>query len=155
MVRFGFIHGYRYGFRYHTVSTAFRLAVCISLSTQRGCCLSRSDEELRGGRSRLFAEFEFGSFPSYLIIKLAKYSVCIVSCMFFLVPGADRRGARPLHGCRILYVRIRCVAERVPGECAVRGGVVSDDGGVLLGVPQAWGHRQAEAAALHHEPQQV
>lgn len=46
-------------------------------------------------------------------------------------------------------------AERVPGERAVRGGLVSHDSGVLLGVPQAWCHRPAEAASLHHESQQV
>lgn len=46
-------------------------------------------------------------------------------------------------------------AEWVPGERAVRGGMVSHDRGVLLGVPQAWCHLAAEAAALHHEPKQV
>lgn len=45
--------------------------------------------------------------------------------------------------------------EWIPRERAVRGGVVPHDGGVLLRVPQAWRHRSTEAAAVHHEPQQV
>lgn len=62
-----------------------------------------------------------------------------------------------LRACRVDSARrvVWCAAERVPGERAVRGGLVPDDGGVLLGVPQAGGHRPTEAAALHHEPQQV
>lgn len=61
----------------------------------------------------------------------------------------------PCPACSLKPSNAWFAAERLLGERAVRGGLVRHDGGILLRVPQARGHLEAEAAALHHEPQQV